>query len=191
MQHGRYIPFTQQRYCCVPACLQMVMYRHGIPLLPQEDMAYALGLTVPKEDAHLFNQVRTGKRPSAGWGTRIYEPEFEINKVLKEIRIPLCVDVDTNIRTLDELRVKLQAVQDADGDALICFDYGTLWDEDIRSGHVCVFDRLEGDAVWIVDPTATAGPKHRKADLHKLLKAIDFHGSHNSCGVWTVDKRES
>lgn len=181
----KYIPFTQQRYCCVPTCLAMVMYRRGIPLIPIEDLGYALGLTVPEEDLWLFDKARTGERPSAGWGTRIQEPEFEINKVLKSIDIPLSVEVDTDIKSLEDLRQKLQAVQDADGDALLCFDYGKLWNEDISGGHVCVFHGLDGDDVWMIDPERNV-PKNRKVSLAKLYEAIDFHGPENSCGVWRV-----
>jgi len=188
MGKSKYIPFTQQRYCCVPTCLTMVMYRRGIPLQPIEDIAYALGLTVPEEDAWLFDKVRTGEKPSAGWGTQIYKPEFEINKVLKEIDIPLTVDVDTSIKSVGELRAKLQKVQDADGDALLCFDYGKLWDLDIKGGHVCVFHGLDGDSVWMIDPGLQA-PRNRKVSLEKLFEAIDFHGPHNSCGVWTITTR--
>lgn len=184
-KHTRYIPFTQQRYCCVPACLMMVMYRHEIPLIPQEDLAYALGLTVPSEDMHLFEKARTGKRPSAGWGTRIYEPEFEINAVLKSLGIPMQVDVDTHIDSKETLREKLQKVQDEDGDALLCFDFGVLWQLDVKAGHVCIFDRLEGDDVWIIDPERNE-PKRRKTTIAQLYKAMDFHGPHNSCGVWKV-----
>src|SRR5690348_16786908 len=89
---SRYIPFTQQPYCCVGACLQMVMYRRGIPLLPQEDISYAFGLTVPAADAHLFKKVYTGPKPASGWGTRIEHPDFEINKALQALKIPLKVD---------------------------------------------------------------------------------------------------
>ncbi len=46
---SRYIPFSQQPYCCVPTSIQMVMYRHNIPLVPAEELGYHLGLTVPKD----------------------------------------------------------------------------------------------------------------------------------------------
>ena len=187
---SKYVPFTQQRFCCVPASLSMVMYRQGIPLIPQEDLAYALGLTVPEDLIDLFGKARTGKKPSAGWGTRINEPEFEINMVLKGLGIPLSINADTHIKIVDELRTKLQNVQDADGDALICFDYGTLWNEDVNAGHVCVFDHLEGDSVWLVDPLPQAA-KLRKTTIAQLLKAIDFHGSHNSCGIWVITSLSS
>ncbi len=185
----KYIPFTQQRYCCVPTCLTMVMYRHDIPLMPVEDLAYALGLTVPEEDVWLFDKARTGERPSAGWGTRINEPEFEINKVLGELSIPFHVDVDTDVSSVEALRKKLQAVQDADGDTLLCFDYGKLWDEDVKGGHVCVFHGLDGEDVWMIDPERNV-PKKRKVSLQKLFEAMYYHGPQNSCGLWVITKTE-
>lgn len=185
--NAKYIPLTQQKYCCVPTCISMIMYRRNIPLIPIESLGYALGLTVPEEDAHLFDKVRTGQRPTAGWGTRIYEPEFEINKVLRSLEIPLRVTVDTSIGSVDELRQKLQAAQDTDGDALLCFDYGVLWNLDIKGGHVCVFHGLDGDNMWMIDPERSV-PKNRKVSLVQLYKAIDFHGPANSCGVWKVEK---
>lgn len=190
MAGSRYIPFTQQRYLCVPTCLMMVMYRLGIPLVPAEDIGYALGLTVPEEDLRLFANTRTGERPSAGWGTRIYEPEFEINKVLKNLGIPLSVDVDTDMPSVGVLREKLEKVQRADGDALVCFDWGILWDlPEQRAGHLCVFDRLEGDGVWLVDPERNS-PKYRNVSLEKLFDAIAQHGPHNSAGIWKIRKTE-
>ncbi len=182
----KYIPLTQQKYCCVPTCLAMIMYRRKIPLIPIENLGYALGLTVPKEDVYLFDKVRTGERPQAGWGTRIGEPEFEINKVLKTLAIPLTVDIDSSISSVDELRTKLKAVQDTDGDALICFDYGKLWDIDVQAGHVCVFHGVDNDDVWLIDPERNV-PKNRKVSLKKIFEAINYHGPANSCGVWTVD----
>lgn len=181
----RYIPFTQQRYCCVPTCLAMIMYRYDIPLIPIESLGYALGLTVPQEDLYLFEKACTGTRPVAGWGTRINEPEFEVNGVLQSLDIPLRVTVESTIGLVEELRSKFQSVQDADGDALVCFDYGALWNLGVRGGHVCVFHGLDGDDVWLIDPERNV-PKNRKVSLKQLFKAIDFHGSGNSCGVWSV-----
>jgi hypothetical protein len=186
---SRYIPFTQQRYLCVPTCLQMVMCRHGIPLQSAEEIGYALGLTVPQADAHLYEKARTGERPSAGWGTRINEPEFEINKGLKSLGIPLQVDVDTEIANIEILREKLQKVQDANSDALVCFDWGVLWDspDDIGAGHLSVFDRLEGNGLWIVDPGRN-DPKFRHITLANLYEAIHHHGPNNSGGIWFIKK---
>lgn len=189
MKNKKYIPFTQQPYCCVSACLQMVMYRHDIPLVEQEDLAYELGLIVPKEDAILFQKVRTSeKRPISGWGTQIQNPKYEINKVLSKLGIRLRVNAMTDIDSIEQLRQILSEVIEYDKDALLCFDYGTLWQlEYSNGGHVCVFDKLEGDTVWLVDPERNV-PKSRKVDIHQLYKAIISHGRENMTGVWIVQK---
>jgi hypothetical protein len=47
---SRYVPFTQQPACCVPTCIQMVMYKNDIPLIPSEEIGYPLGLIVHGDD---------------------------------------------------------------------------------------------------------------------------------------------
>jgi len=165
----------------------MVMYKHSIPLVPQEEIAYELGLIVPKKDAYLFAKVRTGKQPSAGWGTQINKPEFAINKVFPELGIPISMQRLTtkDFRSPDELGKLLQDIQSKDGDALLCFDYGKLWSLDFRGGHVCVFNSVDGNEVTIVDPERNV-PKLRTTTLDKLYLAMDFHGEHNSTGVWLL-----
>ena len=66
----KYVPITEQPYCCVPACIQMILLRRGIPLKSQEEIGYNLGLIVPQRYKNLFGKVRTGKRPKDGWGTQ-------------------------------------------------------------------------------------------------------------------------
>src|SRR6187401_2529326 len=90
-QDTRYVPFTQQSYCCVPTSIQMIMYRNGIPLIPLEELGYRLGLTVPPEDADLFYKPRVSDSPpsTAGYGTQIAKEDFAPNKVFEELDIPL------------------------------------------------------------------------------------------------------
>jgi len=57
---------TEKEYCCVPAVLQMVQERRGLESSSQEEIGYQLGLIVPKEKAHLFSKVRTGRIPKTG-----------------------------------------------------------------------------------------------------------------------------
>ena len=91
---SRYVPFTQQAYCCVPTSILMIMYRNGMPLIPAEELGYHLGLTVPPEDSHLFYKVRVSNTPPslAGYGTQIYNPDYEPNKVFRELGIPFNFD---------------------------------------------------------------------------------------------------
>lgn len=185
--NSRYVPFVQQPYCCVPTCFQMVMYRLHIPLIPQDMLAYEMGLTVPEEDVHLFAKAHIGSKPSAGWGTQIQKKHFHPNTIFPKLGIPLHVEQSfiKDFKDEDGLRDLLLAIQKDNGDALLCFDYGKLWDLPRKGGHVCVFDYIEGDDVYIIDPEKSV-PKYRNTSVKKLFAAMNFHGDDNSTGVWRV-----
>jgi hypothetical protein len=186
---SRYIPFVQQPYCCVPTCFQIVMYKRNIPLLSQDELAYEMGLMVPEKDAYLFNKVHVSDEPSSGWGTQIQKEQFHPNTVFPRLSIPLRVEqlFIKDLKDQNGLKTLLQAIQKEDGDALVCFDYGKLWDLTIKGGHVCVFDRIDGNAVYLIDPERNV-PKYRKTDIGKLFEAMDFHGDENAAGVWNIHK---
>lgn len=182
----KYIPFTQQPYCCVPTCVQMVMYRRGLPLIEQEEIAYELGLTVPESDSHLFHKVRTGKMPSSGWGTQIQEKDYSLQIFFDNYGLQLKFEIKNSFKNSDELGRYLSKLQgDGDTDVILCFDYGKLWGLNRRGGHVCVLERIAGSEVHIIDPERNV-PKRRTVNINSLFKAIDFHGEHNSTGVWVI-----
>ena len=85
----RYIPLTQQKSCCVPASISIVMYKRGIPLVPQELLGAHLGLIVQKNNKKLFWNVVTGKIPKSGYGTRMHNKKYNINDAFKKLKIPL------------------------------------------------------------------------------------------------------
>jgi hypothetical protein len=185
---SRYIPFTQQSYCCVPTSIQMIMYRNGIPLVPAEEIGSHLGLTVPPEDADLFFNVRTSKEPPAdsGFGTQIQFPEYEPNQALQKLQIPLIFSqkLSSTIENSSQLLKILQEVEDNNSDALLCFNHGVIRGEyQPNSGHVVVFDRLVGNAVQIVD-ASPRNPKWRTVNIDTLFDAIQQHGDDNAGGVW-------
>lgn len=186
----RYVPFTQQPYLCVPTCLQMILYRRGIALMEQEDIANELGLIVPEEDLKYFAHARTGERPSSGYGTQIQDEQYGMHKLFDKNGWKLSFTRHSDIASVDELREILATVQaDDDTDAMLCFDYGMLWGVKSSGGHVCVFEKLEGDTVCIIDPERNV-PKRRATDIHTLFEAIKFHGSHNAAGVWIISSKK-
>lgn len=185
----RYIPFTQQRWCCVAACISMIMYRRGIPLIPQELLAVSLGLVVPKEEGIYFWNPVTGERPSSGWGTRMKQPGFEPNRALKGLKIPLRLEMKLidQFKTHAEVRNFLVSCEREGSDVLICFDWGVLNDEKKHNGHVCVFDRLffGGRKVRLIDPEYRS-PKWKMIETKKLFEAMNYHGRTNLAGFWIV-----
>jgi hypothetical protein len=191
---SRYVPLTQQPSCCVPTCIQMVMYKHGIPLIPAEEIGYHLGLIVHPERKHLFYNARTSKeRPAAGYGTRIYLPEFEPNVAFKSLSIPLSLTVKpiTEIKSVEQLLNELRRVEKSDRDALLCFNHGVLVDNfDKNYGHVCVFDRIVDNKIRIIDPSPEH-PKWRFVEADKMFEAMTNHGEKRSGGIWFIGVTET
>lgn len=85
----KYKKIVQKKYCCVGACLEMVLNRHHIKNSGQEDIAYQLGLIVPDEVKDNYKKVWSGKKPIAGYGTQIQEEQYSINHYFNENKIPL------------------------------------------------------------------------------------------------------
>lgn len=185
----RYIPLTQQRWCCVPTCFQMVMLRHKMPLVPAEVIGWHMGLTVPKADRSLFWNARTGKRPPAGYGTRANERKFSANAVLRKLKIPLQVGgpLIDNFDNLEQFKDYLGRIEKEDKDVLVCFDWGKLTGERYHGGHVCVFDRYypKQEEVRIIDP-AYHSPKWRTVKTKRLFDAMKYHGADKSGGFWEI-----
>jgi len=167
----------------------MVMLRHGIPLVPAELIGYHLGLIVPCEDASLFWNVKTGEKPLAGYGTRIYMPEYSPNEMFKKLEIPLRIEYHLidEFTSVGEVKNYLNQIEVRDGDVLMCYDWGTLFDSDEHYGHVCVFDRLEGNSARIIDP-AYRSPRWRIITTEKLFDAMKAHGPEKSGGFWEIKK---
>jgi len=185
---SRYIPFTQQGYCCVPTSIQMIMYRNGIPLIPAEELGHHLGLTVPPANEALFYDVRVSGTPpsTAGYGTQIALPKYEPNKIFKELGIPLdfTLKLASEFDNVTSLMNDLTEIEADNDDALLCFNHGVIRGEyQPNSGHVTVFDKIVDGKVRLVD-ASWKQPKWRLVEPSLLFDAIKRHGDENSGGVW-------
>lgn len=186
---SRYIPIVQQKSCCVPASILMIMYRHRIPLISQELIGYHLGLIVASENRKLFWNVRTGKRPSSGYGTQIYKKEFNPNVAFSKLKIPLRMIFHPISKFSDkDFKNFVVEVLKKDKDMLTCFDHGKLSGNNVRGGHVCVIDRvnIKDNTIRLIDPQNTQ-PKWRVVKISRLLEAMQFHGDKKSGGLWEFE----
>ncbi len=190
-KNTRYVPRTQQPYCCVPTCIQMVMLKHNIPLKPVELMAHYMKVVVSPEKKKLFwNLPSVKKRPKAGYGTRLNE-DLTADPMFKKLGIPLKMGfrlIDTFDKK-EDLKGYLYDRVKADIDTIICFDYGTLFNTGTPNGHVCVLDQINKtkNEVRFIDPVSTV-PKWRTVKLSKLYKAMKNHGKDNMGGCWEISK---
>lgn len=166
----------------------MIMYRHGIPLISAEELGYHLGLTVPPDADKLFYKVRVANKPpsAAGYGTQIYNPAYEPNKVFKNLGIPLTLEqlLAAEVQDADDLLARLLTIEREDGDALLCFNHGVVRGEyQPYSGHVAVFDRVIDGDIRLVD-ASWKQPKWRLLNKTLMFEAIKKHGNENSGGIW-------
>lgn len=192
---SRYIPLTQQKYCCVPTCIQMVMLRHDIQLVPAELIGHLLGLIVDTDSTKYFWNVTTGERPSSGYGTRIGKPEFGPNAAFKRLHIPLKMtwSLINKFKSISDFHKYLSSAQIKDLDILVCYDWPTLFDPQLNDhwGHVCVLDKLhiEKDEMRIIDPSPTSA-KWVTVKITDMYHAMQIHGEKNSGGFWELHEKQ-
>lgn len=182
---SRYIPIPQQPSCCVPACISMIMYKNGIPLIPQELLGYHLGLVVRDNDKHLFWNPRTGKKPPSGYGTQIYKKQYHPNVAFKKLNIPLAMAFHgiSNFKNADELEIFLENKVQVDTDLLVCFDHSAL-NGSHDGGHICVVDKMiDRSKIRLIDSQRDE-PKWHIVEIALLHKAMLVHTEAKMGGVW-------
>jgi len=174
----RYTPFTQQNSCCVPTSINIVMYKEGLPLIPQELLGYYLGLILEKKYKKLFWGVRTGKRPPAGYGTQMQKKQFEINSIFKKLKIPLKVTTYPikYFKNKKELVLFIFDKIKSNKNLIVLLASDVLNKTKNNNGHACVIDRIypAKDLIRLIDPSAVQ-PKWREIKIDKFIKAIKSH----------------
>jgi hypothetical protein len=67
----------------------MIQERKSVEFASQDEIGCQPGLIVPKEKAHLFSKVRTGRMPKTGWGTQTGKKRYSINNYFVKNNLPL------------------------------------------------------------------------------------------------------
>ena len=181
----RYEPITEKPYCCVPAVLQMILVRRGIPCISQDEIGWELGLLVPPEIESEFTKVRTGLMPPAGYGTRTSKPEFSIENYFSRNHLPLSI-ARVSTSSLKELISTLQTFLDRDNDVILCFDSQCLFG-DGDTEHTALIEAFNSTTgqVTLVDP-AIRTPKHRIASIDDIFETIQAHDVSALGGLWII-----
>lgn len=186
---SRYTPLTQQKWCCVPTCIQIVMLKNGIPLISAELLGHYLGLIVPREESKYFWSARTGERPPAGYGTQANDKKYAPNTVFKKLGIPLKMSwsLINKFKTPEQLKDYLVKAEKNDENVLLCFDWGTLVGSKFRNGHLCVFDRMvDKNEIRFIDP-GYDGSKWKTVKIEKMFEAMKYHTRGNGAGCWKLN----
>lgn len=180
----KYKKVTQKPYCCVGACMEMILNRNNIVNNGQVDIAYQLGLTIPKEYKDEYPNAIIGKKPEAGYGTQIQKEEYSINNFFKQNNINL-IEEYFYIESLEEAKNFLN--KNKDNDILICCHCATLYDSPLEDwGHMLLFENIINNEITILDPTSTR--TYETVPFEKIIKAITVHGKNNGAGFYLIKK---
>jgi hypothetical protein len=177
----------EKEYCCVPAVLQMIQERMGLKFISQDEIGCQLGLIVPKEKAHLFSKVRTGRKPKTGWGTQTSKKQYSVNNYFITNNIPLKLTL-YNIEAIDNVSdFIIQNIMNGN-DIIIRYNSQLLWGNG-NTDHVSLIQEIENDELTIIDP-AIGVPKNRTIRLSRLIRVLKSDEASSQCSFWIVSRIE-
>jgi len=102
-----YRPFYQLPFCCVPATIQWILYRHNLDIIDQEMIGYELGLRLPKKVSYFFSNPDLKYYPNnvtIQWGTQIFTKGYTINDFFKKYNIPFRISKQHYFDNKQDLR---------------------------------------------------------------------------------------
>ncbi len=181
----KYEPITEKKYCCVPAVLQMIQGRRGLINLSQDEIGSQLGLIVPPHLENLFERVRTGPEPEAGYGTQTSKEEFSIANYFARNSLPLRIEKLQPL-SMGQLSDLIESALQQDCDVIICYNSQLLFgDGDIE--HVSLIQEFEPETeeLLVIDP-AIGAPKYRRTTLPRLFEVFSQHDVSEHGGLWII-----
>ena len=180
----KYTHISQKPYCCVPACVQMILRRRKMPIFGQTDIAYDLGVVLPPKDRYLLPKSHRGLKPKSGWGTRIDLKKYSLTAFFKRHGFPLHEKYFSAKRFLSTKQFKKFLLENIGkgNDLLVCFNSPLLYHREGSWGHASLIEEVEEESVTLRDPK----PQYklaRRVLLNDLLAALKnhYHG-----GIWVV-----
>lgn len=179
----KYKKVIQKPYCCMGACLEMILNRKNISNNGQVDIACQLGLIVPESYKNIYkNAIISDKKPLAGYGTQIQKEQFSINNFFRQNNINL-TEKYYYIESLEEAKNFLN--KNKNSDILICCHCATLYDSPLEDwGHMILFENINNNEVTILDPSSNKN--YKTIPFENMIKAITVHGKNNGAGFYLI-----
>lgn len=178
----KYTKVIQKPYCCVGACIEMILNRSNITNKGQVEIAYKLGLTLPEQYRTIYPNAIFSPKPSAGYGTQIQREEYSINNFFKNNNINLISEYHYITTEFEAKKFLLNNIQN---DIMICLHCGTLYDSKGEDwGHMLLIEKINDDSVVLLDPEEDRD--YETVSIEKLVKAITIHGENNGAGFYLI-----
>lgn len=166
-----YIPLVQQRFCCVPCCVQWVLLRRNLPMISQENIAEYFDLRIPKKLNHLFLKNFSNKKGAwGGYGTAAQTDE-SLTKLFTDYKIPLTCERKLISQVNNPEKFIAQNLKNGND---ILTDYHLHGvGKKFNNGHLAVISEIDTSkkTITLGDPNPK-DPKFWKIRLSKFVKAM-------------------
>jgi len=171
-----YIPFTQQKYCCFPCCIQWILFRRGLKLISQDKIAKEVGLVIPPEDQRLFNEEMKVVKELPKGVTTYGVWKVDILKFFKKYRVQLKMTSYYPSKIPDVKKFIINNLQKGN-DMIVSFNVAPYANPKYKVNyiHSCVIDSIrtkdKKTIITLGDPSYT----HRKffdIDFDILLEGM-------------------
>lgn len=184
----KYQKIAQKPYCCVGACIEMILKRNHIDNQGQVTIACGLGLILPDEYKTIYPNAMFGEKPNAGYGTQIQKEEYSINHFFRQNQIDL---VEEYHYITDKEKIKQFLNDNENNDIMICCYGATLYDDPESDwGHMVLFESINDEnEVTILDPSHNRD--YETISLETFTKAIKVHGKENGAGFYLIKNKTS
>jgi len=186
-----YHPYHQLPYCCVPAILQWILYRHGLDILDQETIGADLGLRLPLKGKAYFSNKSIKflpLEPKNGYGTQIEKEKYSIQSFFNRHKIPLMISKMHLFNT--ELRLKKFIIKhlNQNNDIILRYNNKVFKDDNEKSyGHfsVIVDYNTNSGLVTIGDPEL---PHFKQTTLKQILFSMSKQIDGMQRGLYIIVK---
>jgi hypothetical protein len=185
----KYPNILQLPFCCVPATLQKVLYRHGLDILDQEIIGAELGLRLPEKGREFFSHpdiVYLAKAPKAGFGTQIEKSKYAINKFFQHHEIPLKISELYHFQSTKQLEIFIDKNLKLGNDIILRYNNAIFKRPEGKSyGHFSLITELKKGRVIVSD---TELPFKKSATLKELILATSTQIDGIKRGFYIIEK---
>jgi hypothetical protein len=187
-----YSPIPQLPYCCVPAILQWILYRHGFPIDNQEEIGIELGLRLPERVKNGFNNPHIAyliDEPRDGWGTQIEKKKYSINNYFYSHKLPFTCSEQSTFHSVSKIKTFIESNFRKDNDIIIRY----LKQHPVRpseyNGHFSLISALNKNEnmITVGDP---AGPIFWKCYLEEIIDLMSNKHDSVQRGLYIISKNK-
>ena len=191
-KHSHKKPYSvipQLPYCCVPATIQTILYRHGFSIGNQVEIGIELGLRYPKRFKNDFDPkgIIYIDNDSKEFGTQIEKKKYNINKYFKKHKLPFYFSKLHTFQNIKKIQTFITSNIRYDHDIIIRY----LRQHPVRLheyfGHFSLVSAVDTkkDLIHIADPTP---PLHWSIQTEELIELMSPKRDGIQRGLYIVKK---